>query len=196
MSIMDQVKKNLREWYSLAADRTGEMAKISVRMYDKYGISREIERQLSELGSYVYHAVEQGRSDFGGDAEFTAWIERIKELESDLDAKVEEIEEIRQARQEKQAAREREEAEARAAEAAAGGEAAQAPVEQPAGEDAAAVDPVGSLDPEDEFSAAEEERRSDAPGEEETKPGPETGAAGEPDDEPDQEPAEEPRRPE
>ncbi len=105
MSIMDQVKQNLREWYSLAADRTGEMAKISVRMYDKYGISREIERQLSELGSYVYHAVEQGRTDFGGDQEFQAWIDRIHELDRDLAEKVEEIEKIRQMRQQKQAAR-------------------------------------------------------------------------------------------
>jgi len=110
MSIMDQVKKNLREWYSLAADRTGEMAKISVRMYDKYGISREIERQLSELGSYVYHAVEQGRTEFADDAEFASWIERIKGLESDLHAKVAEIEDIRLVRQQKQAQRDRDEA--------------------------------------------------------------------------------------
>lgn len=105
MSIMDQVKKNLREWYSLAADRTGEMAKISVRMYDKYGISREIERQLSELGSYVYHAVEQGRADFAGDTEFDGLIERIQGLERDLQAKMEEIEAIRIARQQKAAER-------------------------------------------------------------------------------------------
>lgn len=121
MSIMDQVKKNLREWYTLAADRTGEMAKISVRMYDKYGISREIERQLSELGSYVYHAVEDGRTEFSGDAEFQSWIERIKSQEKDLEAKVEEIEEIRIQRQQKQEARDQEEAEA-AAQAAAAGE--------------------------------------------------------------------------
>jgi hypothetical protein len=196
MSIMDQVKTNLREWYSLAADRTGEMAKISVRMYDKYGISREIERQLSELGSYVYHAVEQGRSDFAEDEEFTAWIDRIKELEKDLDAKVAEIDEIRVARQEKQAAREREEAEAREAgtedaehreaEAAAGAgaagssgptEAGAEPEPEPeperraaaeaASEDAAAEDPVESLeteeaaqdpDPEQEL---EDHRRTD-----------------------------------
>jgi len=123
MSIMDQVKKNLREWYTLAADRTGEMAKISVRMYDKYGISREIERQLSELGSYVYHAVEDGRTEFSGDAEFQSWIDRIKSQEKDLEAKVEEIEEIRIQRQQKQEAREQEEA-AAAAQAAAAGESA------------------------------------------------------------------------
>jgi len=102
MSIMDQVKKNLREWYSLAADRTGEMAKISVRMYDKYGISREIERQLSELGSYVYHAVAQGRTEFAGDSELQGWIDRVRGLECDLATKVEEIEAIRRLRHHKQ----------------------------------------------------------------------------------------------
>jgi beta-galactosidase beta subunit len=105
MSIMDQVKQNLREWYSLAADRTSEMGKISVRMYDKYGISREIERQLSELGCQVYHAAEEGRTDFSGDETFQAAIACIKELERDLSAKVAEIEMIRQQRQQKAAAR-------------------------------------------------------------------------------------------
>jgi hypothetical protein len=101
MSIMDQVKLHLREWYSSAADRTGEMAKISVRMYDKYGISREIERQLSELGSYVYSTVAEGRMDFGADEAFQSAVARIQELERDLTAKVVEIEAIRQQRQAK-----------------------------------------------------------------------------------------------
>jgi len=121
MSIMDQVKKNLREWYALAADRTGDMAKISVRMYDKYGISREIERQLSELGSYVYHAVDEDRTDFSGDEEFMTAVARVRALEQDLEAKVAEIEEIRVQRQQRQAAREEAQAaaDAAAAEAAA-----------------------------------------------------------------------------
>jgi hypothetical protein len=101
MSIMDQVKLNLREWYSLAADRTSEMTKISVRMYDKYGISREIERQLSELGCFVYHAVEAGREDFVQDEAFQAAVARIQGLERDLAAKIQEIEGIRRQRQQK-----------------------------------------------------------------------------------------------
>ncbi len=130
MSIMDRVKKNLREWYTLAADRTGEMAKISVRMYDKYGISREIERQLSELGSHVYHAVEQGRTEFADDQELAAFIERIQGLEQDLEAKVEEIEEIRLTRAQRQAERD---AMADAAADATGGAATATAVDLPAG---------------------------------------------------------------
>ena len=155
MSIMDQVKKNLREWYSLAADRTGEMAKISVRMYDKYGISREIERQLSELGSYIYHAVEEGRTDFAGDQEFQAWIDRVRSLESDLAAKEEEIDDIRVARQQKQASRERSEEEGaeageplRAEEAQDGAPAEEAP-ERSAAEAAGSAEPAAEVPSED-----------------------------------------------
>jgi len=103
MAMMDQVKKNLREWYTLAADRTGEMAKISARRYDKFGLSREIERQLSELGSVVYHAIEEGRSDIADDPAVQQLVARVKELGADLERKEEEIDEIRRVRQQKQA---------------------------------------------------------------------------------------------
>lgn len=184
MSIMDQVKKNLREWYALAADRTGDMAKISVRMYDKYGISREIERQLSELGSYVYHAFEEGRTDFAGDTEFQAAFDRIKGLERDLEAKMEEVEEIKRQREQRQAEREQAQAEEaaaaaqREAEAAAAGEmpgdeqTARVPEEQPADEprrvaddDAAAAWPGAEgwrIQPSDD--------RADAPSEDLARP--------------------------
>jgi hypothetical protein len=174
MSIMDQVKKNLREWYALAADRTGDMAKISVRMYDKYGISREIERQLSELGSYVYHAVDEDRTDFAGDEEFMTAIGRVRALEQDLEAKVAEIEEIRIQRQQRQSARE--EAQAAAdAEAAAQAEATVA--DQPT-EDSEAVAVAAEPSPE----PADTDRRIDDDGAAEVEEfEPESGDA--PDDE-------------
>jgi hypothetical protein len=95
MPLWEQVKGNLMEWYSIAADKTEELAKIGVRRYDKFGISRDIERQFTELGSYVYNAVTGGREDFPVDATLSAIIERIRELEKDLQLKEAEIEEIR-----------------------------------------------------------------------------------------------------
>lgn len=103
MSLRDRVRTNLREWYALAADRTGEVAKISIRRYDKFGLSREIERQFSELGSLVYHAIEEGRRDGLDDPAVRALVTRIKDLAGDLEAKDREIEEFRRQRQSKQA---------------------------------------------------------------------------------------------
>ncbi len=99
MSLMNRVRKNLREWYTLAADRTGEMAKVSSRRYDKFGLSREIERQFSELGSYVYHAIGEGRAAFADDPAVAGIVARIQGLERDLEVKDREIEVIRQTRQ-------------------------------------------------------------------------------------------------
>ncbi len=158
MSIMDQVKLHLREWYSLATDRTGEMAKISVRMYDKYGISREIERQLSELGSYVYHEQAQGRMDFAEDADFQVAIERIQALERDLTAKIEEIELIRQQRQQKAAAQ-----------AEADGEPVEAEAEEPEAEFGEGSED-GQEDPDAAPSAMDPEQPDDDPTDQRSKP--------------------------
>ena len=63
MSMWDEVKKNLTEWYSVTSDKTSEVARITSLRYDKFGISRDIERQLSELGNIVYTGLKEGRED-------------------------------------------------------------------------------------------------------------------------------------
>jgi hypothetical protein len=122
MSLWDDAKKNLVEWYTVAADKTSEIAKIQSRRYDKFGISRDIERQFSELGSLVYNALQEGRDDVLDDAEVAALVERIRGLEADLRRKEEEIERIRREHADRKA-----EARAAAAGGAAGDEAEETP---------------------------------------------------------------------
>ena len=122
MTLWEEAKRNLVEWYETAADKTGELAKVGVRRYDIFGISRDIERQFSEIGSHVYTALHGGRSDFTDDVVLQGLVVRVEALERDLKAKQAEIDAIRKAgRQESPHATE-------AAEAAVGGdEAAGAP---------------------------------------------------------------------
>ncbi len=101
MPLWDQVKSNLVEWYTVAAEKTEELAKIGVRRYDKFGISRDIERQFTELGSFVYNAIAGGGQNFLQDPTLLAIVERIKGLEEDLHKKEEEIDEIRRLHREK-----------------------------------------------------------------------------------------------
>ncbi len=103
MPLWEQVKSNLAEWYSVAADKTEELAKIGIRRYDKFGISRDIEHQFTELGSLVNNKVSEGREDFLSDPTLQAIIERIKSLEEDLRLKEAEIEEIRETHGQKDA---------------------------------------------------------------------------------------------
>ncbi|MFH1843627.1 MAG: hypothetical protein ABIF77_10530 [bacterium] len=105
MPLWEQVKGNLIEWYGVASDKTEELAKIGVRRYDKLGISRDIERQFAELGSFVYTAINEGREDFANDATLLGIIERIKVLEYDLQQKEAEIENIRATSRQKSSSR-------------------------------------------------------------------------------------------
>ncbi|PIV82171.1 hypothetical protein COW53_00270 [bacterium CG17_big_fil_post_rev_8_21_14_2_50_64_8] len=95
MPMWDDVKRNLMEWYTVTTDKTVEVAKVTSLRYDKFGISRDIERQFSELGNLVYTALEEGRTATLGDPGVTAIVERLNALEKELQAKEEEIGEIR-----------------------------------------------------------------------------------------------------
>ena len=94
MSLFDDVKKNLVEWYSISSEKTAEVAKITTRRYDKFGISRDIERQFGELGSLIYNGFKEDRRDMLDEPAVGALIERIRGLENELILKNGEIESI------------------------------------------------------------------------------------------------------
>lgn len=153
MALWDDVKKNMVEWYGVAADKTNELAKVGVRRYDIFGISREIERQFGEMGSLVYDALNEGRTDIADDPALQGMAERVRALEAELKAKEEEIETIRR----------RDEA-AAAADAAESGEdfgeeieveVYEAAVEPDPEAEIVAAEPVVEADPQDEGEDAD-----------------------------------------
>jgi len=96
MSLFDDVKKNLMEWYTLSSEKTTEVARITTRRYDKFGISRDIERQFSELGSLVFNGIKEEQQDLLAGPAVRVLFERIKGLEDELRLKNEEIEGIQE----------------------------------------------------------------------------------------------------
>ena len=97
MSLFDEVKRNLVEWYGVAADKTGVAAKVGARKYDIFGLSRDIERQFSEMGDIVYKGIVSDRSDILEDTVLLELVARVRELEKELAIKQSEIEEIKTA---------------------------------------------------------------------------------------------------
>lgn len=95
MALFDDVKKNLMEWYTVTSEKTNELARVSTRKYDKFGISRDIERQFGELGSLVYNGLKADREDILQDQAVVVLFERIKGLEEELRSKDQEIDSIR-----------------------------------------------------------------------------------------------------
>ncbi len=152
MTLWDEVKRNIVNWYETAADKTGELAKVGLRRYDIFGISRDIERQFSEIGSHVYNALKEGRTDFADDPVLASLVAKVDALEQELQRKQEEIERIKA----EHAAR------ARQAEAAA---AAAAGATDGSAEQAAATDATPGTTPETagdaEAGSAESQERSE-----------------------------------
>jgi len=95
MSLWDQVKENFVELYSVAADKTGEAAKVGLRRYDKMGINWDIKRLMAELGGLTYNSISEGRNDIGQDPAVIDVIARIRELEAELLQKEDEIASIK-----------------------------------------------------------------------------------------------------
>ncbi len=97
MSLFDEVKRNLVEWYGVAADKTGVAAKVGARKYDIFGISRDIERQFSEIGDMVYNGIESERSDILDDPVLLELVEKVRKLEKEMASKQDEIADIKAA---------------------------------------------------------------------------------------------------
>ncbi|MCP4144167.1 MAG: hypothetical protein GY752_02645 [bacterium] len=97
MSLFDEVKRNLVEWYGVAADKTGVAAKVGARKYDIFGISRDIERQFSEIGDIVYNGIESDRSDILEDPVLLELVEKVRKLEKEMASKQAEIADIKTA---------------------------------------------------------------------------------------------------
>nr|MEE4268968.1 hypothetical protein [Candidatus Krumholzibacteria bacterium] len=129
MSLWDEVKKNVVDIYSVTSDKTTEIAKVGTRRWDKFGISRDIERQFSELGNLVYTGIKDGKDQILEDPAVSVLMSRIEALEQELKKKEAEIESIQKEHRER-----------KAAEAAAGGAAAGGDFEAADPEDASAGD--------------------------------------------------------
>ncbi len=97
-TLWNKVKKNLVEWYETAYDKTDEMARIGKKKVEITGLNRSIEKHFSEMGGRVYDLiVEQGHrgNRTADDDVVQRLVADVKELESRLRQKEEEIESIK-----------------------------------------------------------------------------------------------------
>lgn len=90
------VKSTFFEFYSKAAERTEEMARVGVKQYDRFALTREIQRQFELLGRHVYTRLQADpEAPVGRDAEVARGMEQIRALETERDTREAEIREIR-----------------------------------------------------------------------------------------------------
>jgi hypothetical protein len=97
-TLWNRVRKNLVDWYETAYDKTDELARIGKKKVEMVGVNRAIEKHLSELGGRIFDliAVQGHKGNKTADDEMVQkLVSEVRELESELKLKEEEIEKIR-----------------------------------------------------------------------------------------------------
>ena len=88
----DDVKKNLKEWGSIAVDKAEELTKVGRLKIDILSLNREIEKNFVELGGKVYELIykeDQGR--IKSNDEVKKIIQRIASFEESRERKIKKI---------------------------------------------------------------------------------------------------------
>lgn len=95
-SLWENIKKGVADFYTVAAEKTDELAKVGARKLDIVGVRRNIGHEMADLGGRVYHMiVEEKKEDLANDPEILQHIESIRRLEVFLKEKEKEIEDIK-----------------------------------------------------------------------------------------------------
>ncbi|MFC1477464.1 hypothetical protein ACFL6L_03245 [candidate division KSB1 bacterium] len=101
-TLWDNIKKGLKDSAKIAkegahivGEKGVELGKKSKIHYEISRIKGQIEKQFTELGGKVFHAMaEDNVTDFGADEEVNGFITHIQELESELRVKEEELKHV------------------------------------------------------------------------------------------------------
>jgi hypothetical protein len=97
MATWDEVRSNLIDWYTSAAQRTEEWTRVGVGHYDRFGLERQLDRELATLGAEVRRILQQEDGTDVRDSEAVqGCLTRIRSLEQAIEAKQREINELRQ----------------------------------------------------------------------------------------------------
>jgi hypothetical protein len=92
-SLWDTIQQNIKEGVQYAADKTEVMTKIGKIKYDIFSIKRAIESAFTDLGGKYYHLRQENSENSGAeDADIEIIIQKIQDLERQLQVKQEELE--------------------------------------------------------------------------------------------------------
>jgi len=96
MSLWENLKKGFIEGLQTASDKTSEFTKIGRIKIDILGVKKEIEEKLIELGGRIYHRIQEEQNyDIFSEKNIIQLIERIRELEEELNKYDEELKRLK-----------------------------------------------------------------------------------------------------
>ena len=91
-SLFEDMRDGVKDGVSLIVKKTEEWTKKGKLNIDLIGIRREIEQLFSELGGRTFELItKESGADIAADSEVSQYVQRLKELETRLEAKKMEI---------------------------------------------------------------------------------------------------------
>jgi len=108
VAFWDNVKKNMKVWGSVAAEKaeelgkaaatkTEELTKISKVKLEIHQLQRDLDKQFTDLGKFVFNSAnDENVTNFAGNEQFFAKVELAQGLISNIDEKNVKIEEIKE----------------------------------------------------------------------------------------------------
>ncbi|MFQ6677257.1 MAG: hypothetical protein ACE5D0_02955 [Fidelibacterota bacterium] len=106
--IWDDLKKNMKEWSSVAVEKAEEVSKIAVAKTEEltkiskikieiHQLQRDKAKTFENLGRLVaYHAKEENVVNFTGNKEFYGSLQKLEEIQEKISRKEKEIEKVKE----------------------------------------------------------------------------------------------------
>ncbi len=95
-TLWDDITKTIRDSVDTVVGKTEELTKIGKIKVDVINIKRNIEKQFAELGGTVYHLIEEKKTSITSNADVKTIVEKVKNLEEQLNAKNEELANVKE----------------------------------------------------------------------------------------------------
>ena len=108
VAFWDDLKKNMKVWGSVAAEKaeelgkaaatkTEELTKISKVKLDVHQLQRDLDKQFTDFGKFVFHTVnDENVTNYAGNEQFFEKIKQAQDLISQIKVKEEKIEAIKE----------------------------------------------------------------------------------------------------
>lgn len=106
-ALWDDLKKNLKEWGSSAAEKAEELGKVAATKTEEitkigkvkleiHQLNRDLEKNYSNLGKYVFETTEnENVTNFAGNEQFFSYIKKVQELHKQIKMKEDKVNKIK-----------------------------------------------------------------------------------------------------
>lgn len=106
-ALWDDLKKNLKEWGTSAAEKAEELGKVAATKTEEitkigkvkleiHQLNRDLDKNYSNLGKYVFETTEnENVTNFAGNEQFFSYIKKVRDLHKQIKMRGDKVKKIK-----------------------------------------------------------------------------------------------------